>query len=90
MRDEQQLIPIILPDLGLGSEPVTASVWYAVVGQSVIEGDRLLEVTLGDATVDLPSPATGILTRRLVAEDQRLEVGQVLGHVTPSPVPHAQ
>lgn len=90
MQAEQQSVPFVLPDLGLGSEPITASVWYAGSGQSVIEGDRLLEVMVGDATVDLPSPATGILTHRLVAEDQRLEPGQVLGFVAAAPAPHAQ
>jgi pyruvate/2-oxoglutarate dehydrogenase complex dihydrolipoamide acyltransferase (E2) component len=89
MHVEEPRIRFVLPDLGMGDEPITATVWFASVGQAVIEGDRLLEVMVGDATVDLPSPATGILARRLVAEDERVETGQLLGYVIESPLPHA-
>ena len=74
-------IPILLPELGLGSTPVTASVWLSDVGATVYEGDRLLEVSAGEATVDLPAPASGILLKQLVSEDDVLHVGQVLGMI---------
>jgi pyruvate/2-oxoglutarate dehydrogenase complex dihydrolipoamide acyltransferase (E2) component len=89
MQDGDQRVPFVLPDLGMGDELILATVWFASEDQPVIEGDRLLEVLVGDATVDLPSPATGSLSQRLVAEDQPLEPGQLLGYVTPAPLPHA-
>jgi pyruvate/2-oxoglutarate dehydrogenase complex dihydrolipoamide acyltransferase (E2) component len=88
MESPSHLIPLRLPDFDLGDEPIVATVWFAKVGQGVIEGDRLLEVMVGDATIDLPSPATGMLDKRLVKEDERLEPGQVLGYVRASAEQH--
>jgi 2-oxoglutarate dehydrogenase E2 component (dihydrolipoamide succinyltransferase) len=70
---------LTLPDLGAGAMPVTASVWLVEVGDDVTEGDRLLEVCFGAASVDLPAPASGVLIETLVAEDDVLTVGQDLG-----------
>ena len=69
---------LILPDLGLGDVPVTASLWLVEQGKRVTEGDRLLEVLADGVTVDLPSPVTGLLVKLLVSEDEQLTVGQPL------------
>lgn len=74
-----------MPDLGLGSVPVTASVWLIPLGGRVFEGDRVLEVSAGEVVVDLPSPATGVLVEQRVAEDDPLRVGQVLGVILADP-----
>jgi pyruvate/2-oxoglutarate dehydrogenase complex dihydrolipoamide acyltransferase (E2) component len=83
MSDKQRH-ELVLPDLDLGEIPITASVWLVDPGQEVVEGDRLLEVAAGNVTVDLPAPASGILTETLVAEDDQLAVGQVLGVIVNS------
>ena len=67
-----------LPDLGLGSREITASVWLVEPGGELNVGDRLLEVLAGSVTVDLPSPASGVLVETLVAEDEPLVIGQPL------------
>jgi 2-oxoglutarate dehydrogenase E2 component (dihydrolipoamide succinyltransferase) len=68
----------VLPELGMGETPVLASVWLVELGASVAEGERLLEVVAGSATIDLPSPVAGTLVELLVDEDDRLSVGQRL------------
>lgn len=70
---------LVLPDLGMGEVPVVASLWLVEPGSQVTEGDRLLEVVAGSVTVDLPAPASGVLTETLVSEDEPLDIGQVLG-----------
>jgi 2-oxoglutarate dehydrogenase E2 component (dihydrolipoamide succinyltransferase) len=70
---------LILPDLGAGDMPVTVSLWLVDAGSEVSEGDRVLEVVFGGASVDLPSPASGVLVETLVGEDDELTVGQLLG-----------
>lgn len=72
---------VVLPDLGLAGVPLTASAWLSDVGTRVYEGDRLIEISAGEVTVDLPSPATGILIEQCVGEDDEVTVGQVLGVV---------
>lgn len=70
---------LTLPELEMGEVPITLSVWLVEPGDEVVEGDRVVEVLAGAATVDLPSPVTGRLVEQLVLEDEPLAAGQVLG-----------
>jgi 2-oxoglutarate dehydrogenase E2 component (dihydrolipoamide succinyltransferase) len=72
-------IELLLPELGMGAVPLLVGQWLVEAGREVTEGDRLLEIVAGSATVDLPAPASGVLREMLVGEDDRLTVGQVLG-----------
>jgi len=72
-------IELVLPELGMGSVPILVGQWLVEIGREVTEGDRLLEIVAGSATVDLPAPASGVLRETTVGEDERLIVGQVLG-----------
>ncbi len=69
--------PILMPELGLAD--MTASIWLVKRGDEVTEGDRLLEILADGVTVDLPAPCSGRLVKTMVAEDDRLDVGQLLG-----------
>ena len=69
---------LVLADLGLPGVAIHASEWLVELGAEVTVGDRLLEVLAGSVTVDLPAPASGVLSSRLVEEDDELCVGQVL------------
>lgn len=69
---------LTLPDLGMPASAVTASLWLVRRGERVAEGEAVLEVLAGEATVDLPAPASGVLVRKLVAENEPLEPGQRL------------
>jgi pyruvate/2-oxoglutarate dehydrogenase complex dihydrolipoamide acyltransferase (E2) component len=71
---------VILPDLGTGPDvPIVVSHWYAERGESVWEGDRLVELLVGPATFDVPAPASGRLAEIRGEEDDRVEPGAVLG-----------
>jgi pyruvate/2-oxoglutarate dehydrogenase complex dihydrolipoamide acyltransferase (E2) component len=72
-------VEIVLPELGAG--PLVLSVWFADLGDTVYEGDRLVEVLAGGATFDVSAPATGQLAEKRALPDDRLTLGQVLGAV---------
>jgi pyruvate/2-oxoglutarate dehydrogenase complex dihydrolipoamide acyltransferase (E2) component len=74
-------IPITMPDLGLGDESVTVSLWLVDVGSAVSRGDRLLEVAADGVTVDIPAPATGTLLATAVHEDDHVTPGMRLGTI---------
>ena len=38
------LVPIVVPDLGLGETPVVLSLWLVPQGSNVLEGDRVVEL----------------------------------------------
>ncbi|MGO9108392.1 MAG: biotin/lipoyl-containing protein [Thermoguttaceae bacterium] len=71
-------IELCLPDLGLGDQPITLSMWLVPRGARVAAGERVAEVLAGPATVDLPSPVDGVLIKRLTDEDEPIAVGQPL------------
>jgi pyruvate dehydrogenase E2 component (dihydrolipoamide acetyltransferase) len=73
---------ITLPDLGvLNGARVTLSAWFALPGDRVLEGDRLVEVLTEGATFDVPCPASGCLVERRALPRDVLTTGQVLGVV---------
>jgi pyruvate/2-oxoglutarate dehydrogenase complex dihydrolipoamide acyltransferase (E2) component len=75
-------MPITLPELGLpASHAVRLSAWFADPGETVYEGDRLVEVLTEGATFDVPAPATGRLVERHALPRDLLLPGQVLGVV---------
>ena len=74
--------PLTLPELGMGQTPITVSLWLVEPGERVIEGDRVVEILAGAATVDLPAPTSGILAEVLVDEEEAVRVGQTLGYIT--------
>lgn len=76
-------MPVTLPELGTAR--ATLSVWYARPGERVYEGDRVAEVLIPGATVDVPAPATGVLREALVGPNASLAAGQTLGTIDPDP-----
>jgi pyruvate/2-oxoglutarate dehydrogenase complex dihydrolipoamide acyltransferase (E2) component len=71
--------PILLPDLG--SVPVTFGVWHVGVGERVMEGERVAEVVIRGAVIDLPAPASGTLAEQFARPADTLHPGQPLGTV---------
>jgi pyruvate/2-oxoglutarate dehydrogenase complex dihydrolipoamide acyltransferase (E2) component len=69
---------IKMPDLGIDDQPIRLSSWLVKRGTPIAEGEPVLEVLCGGATVDLPAPRGGTLAERLAAEDEILKVGQIL------------
>ena len=71
-------IVLRLPDLGLDQTPIVASLWLVERGSEVTEGDRLLEVLAGEVTIDISAPASGILSEKLVDDDDPIVAAQPL------------
>ena len=72
---------IIVPDLDLPGVPLAVCSWLVAPGERVYEGDRVLEILAGEITVDIGSPAAGVLSEQLVPEDEPVAVGQVVGRI---------
>ncbi len=73
---------LTLPELGLGDRPIVLSLWLLKSGARVAEDEPVVEVMSDGVTVDLPSPADGVLVKKLVADGQRLAVGQRLAAIS--------
>lgn len=71
--------PVTMPDLQ-APNPVV-SVWFVEPGERVYAGDRVIEILIAGATVDVSAPATGRLVEKLAWPDEPVTPGQVLGYI---------
>jgi pyruvate/2-oxoglutarate dehydrogenase complex dihydrolipoamide acyltransferase (E2) component len=67
-----------LPDLGEGLTEGEIARWLVAEGQEVAEDAPLVEIQTDKTTVEIPSPASGTVTRILVEEGKVVPVGTVL------------
>ena len=67
-----------LPDLGEGLTEGEIARWLVAEGQEIAEDDPLVEIQTDKTTVEIPSPAAGIVTSILVEEGKVVPVGTVL------------
>jgi pyruvate/2-oxoglutarate dehydrogenase complex dihydrolipoamide acyltransferase (E2) component len=76
------MIPVTVPDLGLpADEPIQISCWLVRRGETVVTGDRLVELLIGEITFDIPAPASGKLADIRAHADEPVSPGAILGHV---------
>src|SRR5579863_764430 len=59
--------------------------WLKAVGDSVDEGEPLVEVTTDKVDVEVPAPATGRLVEIVAAEGETVAVGATLAVIAPGP-----
>ena len=67
-----------LPDLGEGLTEGEVARWLVVEGQEIVEDAPLVEIQTDKTTVEVPSPAAGVVSRILVAEGEVVAGGTVL------------
>jgi pyruvate dehydrogenase E2 component (dihydrolipoamide acetyltransferase) len=67
-----------LPDLGEGLTEGEIARWLVAEGDEIAEDAPLVEIATDKTTVEIPSPAAGIVSRILVAEGDVVPVGTVL------------
>jgi pyruvate/2-oxoglutarate dehydrogenase complex dihydrolipoamide acyltransferase (E2) component len=67
-----------LPDLGEGLTEGEVARWLVAEGQEVAEDEPLVEIQTDKTTVEIPSPAAGVVSKILVEEGKVVPVGTVL------------
>jgi pyruvate dehydrogenase E2 component (dihydrolipoamide acetyltransferase) len=67
-----------LPDLGEGLTEGEIARWLVQEGQEIREDDPLVEIATDKTTVEIPSPAAGVVSQILVAEGDLVPVGTVI------------
>jgi pyruvate/2-oxoglutarate dehydrogenase complex dihydrolipoamide acyltransferase (E2) component len=76
-----------LPDLGEGLTEGEIARWLVAEGDEIAEDAPLVEIATDKTTVEIPSPAAGLVTRILVAEGDVVPVGTVLVVIGGDPAP---
>jgi pyruvate/2-oxoglutarate dehydrogenase complex dihydrolipoamide acyltransferase (E2) component len=70
-------IEVELPDLGSfsGGHAIVVE-WHFEEGETVEQGDILMEVSCEAGVIEVPSPRSGVLIERIVEEDEIVRVGE--------------
>lgn len=69
------------PLMGEGVEELTLVKWLKKEGDPVSENESILEVETDKVATELPSPASGVVLKRLVEEGQMVKVGDLLAWI---------
>jgi pyruvate/2-oxoglutarate dehydrogenase complex dihydrolipoamide acyltransferase (E2) component len=75
---------ILLPQFGMGMQEATLVAWHVAVGDQVKEGDILADFEAAKATVEVPAPLSGTISRLLVAAEDTVPVRAVIATIDPS------
>ncbi len=75
------MVEVKLPELAEGVDKAVVSFWHKDAGESVKEGDDLVEMLTDKATFNVPSPATGKLESTLVEEGEEVKVGDIIAKI---------
>ncbi len=75
------LIEIKVPQLSESVTEATLLAWQKEVGERVAEGENLIDVETDKVVLDLPAPKSGVLTRIIKHEGDRVTSGEVVAEL---------
>ena len=74
-------VELIVPAIGESITEVQVSSWLKAVGDVLSEDDPVVVLESDKVTLELPSPASGVLVEQLKAAGETAEVGEVIGRL---------
>lgn len=74
-------IELKVPEVGESVTEVYIGDWLKSEGDSVEEGDPLVELESEKATFELPAPKAGVLSKILKSSGDQAEIGEVIGEL---------
>jgi 2-oxoglutarate dehydrogenase E1 component len=77
-------IDIVTPTGGESVTEGTILEWAVKVGDSVKDGDTVVEISTDKVDMELPAPASGTITEILAGDGETVTVGQVIARMTAS------
>jgi multifunctional 2-oxoglutarate metabolism enzyme len=77
-----QTIDVVTPAAGESVTEGTILEWRVKVGDPIKVDDTIVEISTDKVDVELPSPATGVVSEILVEEGDTVTVGQVIARIS--------
>ena len=72
-----------VPEVGESITEVMIGTWKKREGDAVATDDAIVEIESDKATVELPAPTGGTITKILKASGEKAVVGEVIGYMEP-------
>ena len=77
-------IELKVPEVGESIAEVMIGAWKKGEGDAVALDDAIVEIESDKATVELPAPAGGTITKVLKGSGETAVVGEVIGYLEPA------
>ena len=81
-RASGQTVEIVTPTGGESVTEGTILEWSVKVGDTVSDGDTVVEISTDKVDMELPAPASGTITEILAQDGETVTVGQVIGRIS--------
>jgi len=75
------MVDLTIPKIGESINTVFIARWIKNPGDAVAAGDPILELDSDKASMEVPSPISGVLTEALAAEGDEIEIGAVVARI---------
>src|SRR5829696_8605955 len=79
-----EAVDIVIPTMGESVSEGTVLEWVKAVGDSVDDGETLVEISTDKVDAELPAPQAGVLSEILAEAGATVTVGQVIARLAPS------
>ena len=79
----KQTVQLLMPEMGESVTEGTVLEWHVAEGDSVDEGQTVVEVSTDKVDAEVPAPAAGTVTKICVQVDDEVEVGKPLAEMEP-------
>ena len=80
---EATAVEVTMPEMGESVTEGTVLEWHVSVGDTIEEGDTLVEVSTDKVDAEVPSPVTGTVTELRAEVDDEIAIGAVLAVIDP-------
>jgi 2-oxoglutarate dehydrogenase E1 component len=77
-----EVVDVVTPAAGESVTEGTILEWHRKVGEHIKADETIVDISTDKVDVELPAPATGIVSELLVAEGATVGVGQVIARIT--------
>lgn len=81
---EASSVAIMVPTLGESVTEATVGTWYKAVGDTVAADEMLCELETDKVSVEVPSPASGVITEILAVDGATVDADAQLGTISGS------
>src|SRR5438132_14276058 len=77
-----QTVDVVTPAAGESVTEGTILEWRVKVGEPIKLDDTIVEISTDKVDIELPSPATGVVSEILIDEGETVTVGQVIARIS--------
>ena len=78
------MFDVTIPQIGESITHVFVATWLKQPGEAVAEGESLVELDSDKASMEVPSPISGVLTEQLAGEGDEIAIGAIVARIDPS------